>query len=171
MDTKQLQTITHANHTSEIIMTGLSMRERARSYLSLNRIKRELLDSGEKIVSEDFKGFWKSLEDAGYGVVVYGRKNRPSRFMWHYNLKEVAKHALSSKDAKPLVKVEPKAVKRVVRKRKTIKGVSPMTRKTDSTKELVIPFRNSFTFNLTLPADFSKEEAKTIAIALERIAS
>ena len=34
--------------------------------------------------------FWKELEAAGVGSIIYGRKGKPNRFSWHYSLKSVA---------------------------------------------------------------------------------
>lgn len=96
-----LSTVATQNDTAKNVFKVLSERERFRSETNLSRLRRSLLDEGKKVVADDYLGVFKSLQDLGIGTIVIGRGNKPTRFKWHYNLREVAKAAGQHKKLPP----------------------------------------------------------------------
>lgn len=102
MDTIKIKQVGSASPTAEITSLALAMATRnARGGVTnTRRLKRLLLESKHRVVEEDYKAFWRGLEQAGVGSVLKG-----SRFRWHCALREVAKVAIEGKA--PDVRVSP----------------------------------------------------------------
>lgn len=162
---KQLREIAHKTRTAEITMTAMAMRERLRHFSDISRTRTQLLRAGEKIIDEDYKQFWKDLQAAGVGSIIYGRKGKPDRFEWHYSLKKVAKAALEGTDEKAeRVTAETLSLPENVE----AKSSSPSSKHND--RLVYIPLRNNFDVEIRLPRDVSAQEIETIKKALERSA-
>lgn len=86
----QIQSIANESSTSKAIFSALSERERYRTRLNLKKFRYDLINKGEKIVEDEYLATFKRLQDLGIGALVIGRKGKPNRFLWHYNLKDVA---------------------------------------------------------------------------------
>ena len=125
LDGKKLHAIFNATPSAEVLGEALNQRERNRSNIDINRMNMTLRREGAKIVDEDALRFWEALEDAGIGVIVYGRNKKKPRFEMHYGLISVAKagvdgtneeakllHPRTVKDRKPRAKKEPTTVKK-----------------------------------------------------------
>lgn len=93
-----LKNITYSSPTAQVVMTHLASRIRARPNTELHRLKVELRRAGFAIVEQDFDEMWPRLEQLGLGVVVKGRGGNSDRFLWHYDLKQVAKISLKKSD-------------------------------------------------------------------------
>lgn len=161
----QLKKIANASHTAEVVMTDMALRERVRSFSDIHRTRNRLIREGEKIIEDDYRAFWKSLQDSGAGVIVYGRKGNPDRFQWHYSMKKVAEAALEGKDLKVTeVKASPKPQAPEAPK-------APPKKPIVQTKEVFINLRSQFCVDFSVPSDLTKAEAEMIATALRRIAA
>jgi hypothetical protein len=190
LDGSKLKAISHASHTAEVTMTALAMRERLRNFSDITRTRNQLIREGEKIVDADYMAFWKGLQDAGVGVIVYGRKGKPDRFDWHYSMKKVAKAALEGtnetaekiggnvkkKAADPVAKAAKKLAKKPVEaKRAAIPGLvtnKPATVQASRKDRLLyIPLRKDFSFEVSIPTDLSPAEAEVIGNALRRLSA
>lgn len=172
----KLYKIGHASHTAEVTMTDLALRERLRAYSDIGRTKTKLIRNGEKIVDADYIAFWKGMQDAGAGVIIYAKRGRPDRFEWHYSLKKVAKAALegTNESAEKIVVAKPKPKARPARQTKP--QAKPVTKpeakvEVKPSKILYIPLRKDFNFELNLPGDISREELNVIANALQRLSA
>lgn len=86
--------IAHSNETALATMEELNNRQRNRKFLNIELIHKNLLRKGLKIVDADYMKYWKDMQEAGVGSIVYGRKGNPDRFACNYNLKDVAQVAL-----------------------------------------------------------------------------
>lgn len=94
---ESLKTIANTSGTAKAVFNTLSERERYRDELNLRKFKNDLMNKGEKIVQDEFMEIFQLLQDLGVGALIIGRRGKPNRFKWNYNLKEVAKAATSSK--------------------------------------------------------------------------
>lgn len=183
LNSEKLRSISHASHTAEVTITALAVRERLRHFSDITRTKNTLIRKGEKIVEADYNAFWKGLQDAGVGVIVYGRKGRPDRFEWHYSMKKVAAAAIEGKDIAaervnkdmPVSK-QPKAApgkpKRVthIRSRKgtTVDAVAVQSR---ADRFIYIPLRKDYSLEFSVPANLSRDEVEIISSALRRLSA
>lgn len=158
-----LKKIANSNHTAEVVMTDAAMRERLRPFSDIQRTKNRLIREGERIIDEDYKKFWKDLQDAGVGVIVYGRKGNADRFQWHYSMKKVAEAALEGRDVKADKVPAPKAAK--------IEKPSKPVSKPTQTKEVAISLRPNFFLDFSVPSDLTKGEVEMIANTLRRLAA
>lgn len=89
---------TDASHTATVTMIALGFRQRARRSTTLSSVKYQLTQLKEPVVERDFFAFWKSMEDAGAGSLIIGRRGRQTRFAWNYSLKHIAQVAIEGKD-------------------------------------------------------------------------
>lgn len=182
LNSEKLRSISHASHTAEVTITALAVRERLRHFSDITRTRNTLIRKGEKIVDADYQTFWKGLQDAGVGVIVYGRKGKPDRFEWHYSMKKVAQAALEGKDVvaervggtaqaapKPANK---QAMRKVIRlatpvRRQIAKSEAPKSDKTF----FYLPLRKDFNLEFSVPSNLTKEEVALIQRALGRLSA
>jgi hypothetical protein len=164
-----LKKIASANPTSETVMLDMGLRERVRPFSDIQRTRNRLIREGHRIIEEDYKAFWKQLQDAGAGVIVYGRKGQPDRFQWHYSMKKVAEAALDGKDL---------SAEKLVSGKQAAKVEKPIEKKTErkiakpvEEREIFIPLRAEYCLGFSVPRDLTKAEAEMIATALRRAAA
>lgn len=182
LNSHNLQTISNASPTAEAVTVYLSQRERLRHFSDIHRVKNSLIRMGEKIVDSDYNSYWKSLQDEGAGVIVYGRKGRPDRFEWHYSMKKVAEAALQGKDVLadrvngPVTNKAPKLVasapkNKVVHLSNATKKPTLSTAATKQNKLVYIQLRKDFNLEFSIPGDISKNEIETISRILGRLSA
>jgi len=97
LDGNKIKQITNATPTAEVTMMSLALRQRMRPYSNLRQAKMQLIREGAKVVDKEFVQFWKELEDADVGSLVYGKTGQPEKFQWYYNLKTIARAAIEGK--------------------------------------------------------------------------
>ena len=119
-----------SNETALAIAESLSdAQRRNRKKTNLLNIYRGLKSKGLKIVPSDFNQFWKDLQAAGAGSIIYGRNGNSDRFSWNYNLKNVATAALTGSETTPMVaapiKVPKKRGRPVGSKNKKVRTATP----------------------------------------------
>lgn len=102
MISNEIKTIAESSDTSKAIFEVLKDRKRFRRYTNLSQFNQVLLNKGYKVVEDEYFDTFKALEKAGAGSLIIGRKGNPNRFIWDYNLKDVAK-AASGEEVKPQV--------------------------------------------------------------------
>ena len=93
----ELHRLLNKTDTASLITESFSERIRNRPETDLNRLKRDLLQAGEKVVEADFINYFKELERLGIGQIIYF-KETPTKFAWFYNLKNIAEAAKKKKD-------------------------------------------------------------------------
>lgn len=96
LDQSKIKSVANSSVTSKAIFNALSERERYRDQLDLRKFKNDLMNKGEKIVQDEYLETFKMLEDLGVGSLIIGRKGKPNRFKWNYNLKDVAKASMNN---------------------------------------------------------------------------
>lgn len=185
LDGAKLKAIAHKSKTAEVTALSLAMRERLRHSSDITRTRSELARAGERIVESDYMQFWKDLQAAGVGSIIYGRKGKPDRFDWHYSLKAVSKACIEGTDvsaSKLAMHEEPVKVKSILRKANKAKGRMTADEKdmkssqagnvetVEGNRLVYIPLRKNFHVEISVPADFSKDEADVLAKALSRAA-
>jgi hypothetical protein len=93
-EVSKIKEAAHKNQTAEAVFTALALRDRMRHTTDLNRFKTQLVKESGNIVEQDYLATFKELEKLGMGSIVYGRKKKPSKFKWHYNLKDIGHAAM-----------------------------------------------------------------------------
>jgi predicted ABC-class ATPase len=92
----QLKVLAKKSVTSENIFTTLALRDRMRDSTDLGRFKIQLIKECGNIVDNDYLGTFQELERIGMGAIIYGRKKKPTKFMWKYSLKEVGQSGIEA---------------------------------------------------------------------------
>lgn len=167
----KLKEIAHKSHTATVTATSLALRERLRHSSDITRTRSELARQGERIVESDYMQFWKDLQAAGVGSIVYGRKGKPDRFDWHYSLKSVAKACIDGTDVLATkvgnaVAIESKKETVVLRKKD-----AKNTKVVEIDRLVYVPLRSDFDVEIKVPSDLTRAEAEMLAKALTRAAN
>lgn len=120
-----METISQIAQSTEVaqkVFGALKERQRWRDRTDLTRLYKQLLEGGLTVAEQEFLGVFKKLEDIGAGSVIIARKkNKPNRFAWKYNLKDVAQAAASNQPIETLKPLEKKKKVAVKRKKKANK--------------------------------------------------
>lgn len=181
LDGSKLKQIAHASHTAEVTITALAMRERLRHFSDISRTRNTLVRNGEKIVEEDYMKFWKQLQDAGMGTIIYGRRGKPDRFEWYYSLKKVAKAAIEGTNesaekvgGKGRSVAKPKSVPQKLSKEEKQEKVqkAEVAPTNNGARFVYIPLRPDFDLELPVPPKgYSPDEVEVISRALRRLSA
>lgn len=106
-----LQEVAQMSEVAKTIFDDLSKRSRFRDETNLVRYPSLLnLDQNETMA------VFRELERLGVGSIVIGRRGKPTRFVWKYNLKDVANAAygkIPESDMNPLFSQTGRRFKRV----------------------------------------------------------
>ncbi len=108
LDNNKLVDFALSNEMALSILDDCAGRERMRWETNLGRYAVTLAKKGVKVVQEPYMETWKGLEKLGVGVIIYGRGNNPTRFRWHYSLKDVGNAAIHPEKKTVLKYIEPK---------------------------------------------------------------
>lgn len=92
----ELKQLAHKTPTSEVVLTALALRNRMREDTDLGRFKVKLIKESGNISDNHYLNTFQELERIGMGAIIYGRKKKPIKFVWKYNLKEVGLAAIDS---------------------------------------------------------------------------
>lgn len=107
LNNTKVQEAAKANETALLVSKSLAARKRMRHFTDINRTETQLKRAGNPVVHPDFIKYWKDLQAAGAGSIVYGRKGNPDRFMWKYDLKTVSHIALTQSSKETPQALEP----------------------------------------------------------------
>ncbi len=81
---------------SDLVLGILSERQRHRQRTDLKNLYRQSKKSDPNIDEDKFMDVFRSLAAAGAGSLIVGRRGNPNRFIWKYNLKDIAEAAQTS---------------------------------------------------------------------------
>lgn len=81
---------TMESHAAKTIFKVFGKRQRFRRHTNLDLFFKVIQQEDPTINEREFLSVFKGLQDQGAGSLVIGRKDNPTRFVWNYNLKEVA---------------------------------------------------------------------------------
>lgn len=167
LDGAKLKAIAHKSHTATVTATSLALRERIRHSSDITRTRSELARMGERIVESDYMQFWKDLQAAGVGSIIYGRKGKPDRFDWHYSLKSVAKACIEGQnvEATKETRTEP------ARDMPKVPAKKEVEKKMEAKQVIFVPLRSDFDVEINVPSNFTKAEAEMLSKALNRVAN
>ncbi len=90
MNLNQLKTL---NDAAVATFEELSQRQRYRKDTNLRRFRKALSEKHGTIDLHQLEEVFRHMEQLGLGSLVIGRDDKPTRFVWKYNLKDVAKAA------------------------------------------------------------------------------
>lgn len=93
LNQEQIMSLAKSTKTAENIVSALKDRKRFRKETNLSKFHQILMNNGASIVENEYMDFWKGLEKLNLGSLIIGRKGKPNRFKWFYNLKGFAKVA------------------------------------------------------------------------------
>jgi hypothetical protein len=92
--------LAESNNVAKAVFENMAGRRRYRKYTNLRFLRRQLEANGkETIAPEKLMSVFKTLEQMGLGSIVIGRRKNPTKFIWNYNLKDVAQVAAGKKAA------------------------------------------------------------------------
>lgn len=106
------------NQLETTVFKMLADRQRINNKTDITQYTRYIRAQLPNTTPEDVLAFFKNLEAQGKGVVIIGRRGNPDRFIWNYNLREVAQNALGNKTEASPAKQAVKVKRKVVAKRK-----------------------------------------------------
>lgn len=104
----EVKTVANQSETAKSVFDALSKRERFRSSTNLSKFKRELMEQGRKIVSDEYMETFKRLHDMKIGTLVIGRRGGANRFLWNYNFKNLLKQGRSNNAVEPFKQAQGK---------------------------------------------------------------
>lgn len=91
---QELAKLAQKSKAAQAIFKDMSDRERFRREYNLKRLFKELQEKTKATLDErEFLQTFKDLEAAGLGSIVLGRGKTADRWIWSYNLKDVARCA------------------------------------------------------------------------------
>lgn len=173
LDGAKLQEIATANETAIITAQALQERSRNRMTSDITRMRSQMVRDGKKILEADYVKFWKDLQTAGVGSIVYGRRGKPDRFDWHFNLKNIGKAMLDGSNEKVEQLVEETSMaKKSVQIRKPSSDtetihVSLEEPETSRKIEFVLP--SGGRVEMKVPKQLSEAEANAVARELKKL--
>lgn len=88
-----IETIANRSEISKIIFKVLSDKQRARRATDLTHAFKAATKIDSTIPEREFLSVFKEMQAAKLGSLVIGRRNNHNRFVWKYNLKDVAEAA------------------------------------------------------------------------------
>ena len=111
--TNPIETVANSSEISKIVFKALSEKQRARRATDLTHLYRAVSKMDKTVQEKEFLKVFRQLEDADIGSLIIGRRNNHNRFVWNYNLKQVAQAASGKMDTKELAPAVPeKTVKK-----------------------------------------------------------
>lgn len=138
-EVKTIQEVAQETPTSKAVFDSWIQRQRFSQKTNLDKFKVDLLNQGEKIVDEEFQKTFKRLEDLGIGSIIHGRGKNPARFVWNYNLKDVAQMSMGNLSAEKVAEL-PVSKKKIKRKLLTPKKSVGRPKKIEKSPTIRVTF-------------------------------
>lgn len=101
LDNQSIKSLAHSNATASTIFLIMSQRERARHVLNLDLLLSNAIAQSKDVSKEVFYETFKQLHNLKVGYIIYGRKGNNHKFVWTYDMKDVAKIGLGILDIVP----------------------------------------------------------------------
>lgn len=92
-----LKTFVNESQVAKVMFEEFSSRQRYRDNTNVHHLHNTLRTKGVKLSEDDIITAFKQLTEMGIGKIIFGRGKNPTRFLWNYNLKDVAKAAQGKK--------------------------------------------------------------------------
>lgn len=186
LDNEKAHSIAHSNETALAITEAMKDRERNRLYTDILRTRKLLVGKKLKIVEADYIKYWKDMQAAEFGSIVYGRGGNPDRFAWNYNLKDFASAALRDPNKDPVVEAAPvtfsqTSISSLPSKKKSrgrpkgSKNKNPRGKKQGlkmsvaEHRVITLKLRPRMQMDVIIPNDITKSELTKVAEALKSI--
>lgn len=112
------------NPVAKLVFDVLAERQRHRQRTDLNNLFRAMRRDNPDLSEREYLEVFKTLQMNGAGSLIIGRRGNPNRFIWKYNLKDLAEkiktNGLNHSTIKhlELIKPEAKADEKVVKRAK-----------------------------------------------------
>lgn len=103
------QTGEYNMNTETVVLNALGNRQRMRTQTDLNQFFKGILREHSGLDEKEFLAVFRKLQEQGAGALIIGRKNNPNRFIWNYNLKEVAQAAKQGSGMRELIPLPKKS--------------------------------------------------------------
>lgn len=110
---------------------------------------------------QDVLSFYSMLQNYGLGTVIQGRHGKPARFKWGYSVRSLIKHMQEPQAYPHIHPMSPSRprIRRVARQEAPVMQEAPQTLQPRGVIKGVFYLRPDFKLYLTLPADFSRDDA------------
>lgn len=161
LDGPKLKELAHKNVSSETIATSLSLRERKRQIINIDRMYSELHRLGEKVNRTDFFQFWNSLEEMGLGRVDHNNAEF-TEFVFKYDPRAIGKACIEGTNLKATLVVP------------TPKRRPSYRRWVEDREDIKAPSRNSLgigplKLSIDLPSNVDETRLKYLVGALRKL--
>ncbi len=90
---QSIATLSVLNPVAKTIIDDFAKRQRLRRETTLDRYERHLADTYGQIDHNQLVETFQTMENLGLGSLISGRGGKPSRFIWKYSLRDVARAA------------------------------------------------------------------------------
>lgn len=96
----KLNKLVKESKSVDAMATILASRHRIRGFTDIERLKKDAASEFEiKMVDKEAEGFFKALENEGYGSIVKSRKlGGRARFLWKYDMRQVCDAVIKGKN-------------------------------------------------------------------------
>lgn len=159
MEQTGIKTVMNENATSKAVFQVLSSRKRYRKHTTLLYFKALLERKGYEIVDNDLISTFQKLEKEGAGKVVYHRNTKePLKFIWSYDLKDVAKLAKGQKTIDEVVRIIKEAHQ--IKPKEIILRKAEVNMIKDETPALNVMLPANSVLNITLPKNISLDRVQ-----------
>lgn len=162
---EKMKRIVGKSSSAELVALSLSLRERLRQSINIDRLRLLLRRQGQNVVQAEYIQFWKDIEAEGLGYLSIGRMRNPSVFYFACDPRKIGKAGISGMDEQAAYTVT-NLTRKVIRKndmRRTHHVLRPSSTSMDN--EYIKPFR----FSIEVPGSLTDEELKTLFITLKRM--
>ena len=182
---KSVQKIFNENETSKVVLDHLLNRQRSGNHINITRLRHDLIADNVKFYEVDFLNVFENLVKAGVATVVRGRRGKPSRLFFNYNLRSIAQMAMVGREAElekilathkkraeeaaakgiaKRAKAKPKKAAAKKATKKSAKAAAPTAKpkmQAQGEQTVLVPFGNGFA-KVTVPANASLEEINAL---------
>ncbi|MCC7499809.1 MAG: hypothetical protein IT160_19670 [Bryobacterales bacterium] len=156
LDTKALKALYSTDPVAKIILEDFGARQRNQQITKLDQLLFRLSNARKSVSRADAINVLRSLDDAGCGRFLTGRKGHPTRFEWQYDLVSVAKAATG--EVQQVEEIQPAP--------QTDNGDEPIIEKEslpEGTIKHTYQLRADWQVTLALPSDLTAREAARLS--------
>lgn len=154
-----MKRIVNKSGSAELAALSLSLRERMRPSINIDRLRSLLVRQGQKVVQSDYLQYWKDIEAEGLGYLSLGRMGNASRFYFACDPRKIGKAGVegSNEHAAYIVKKKGREVIRNFRGQRT-----------HNVLRAEVGSFKPFKLSIEIPDNLSEVELKNLFNALKR---
>lgn len=174
----RMKEMANKSTSAEVVALSLSMRQRMRQVINLDRIRSELLRQGEDLNENDFMQYWRDLQAEGLGHIVHGRYGHDTTFLFQYDPRAIGKAAVEGVDHKAIPVTESRPRRRTNYRHGTMHQADrsynqEFKMRTDGSRvsEEPRPTSKPFKLSIDVPSDLDEDSLKILLNTVKRLGS